>query len=179
VADFNTDEPSAAGLPDTAAELRAAEGEIDPDFTDQPLSTTSLETAGVDTLEESDAVFFPPTDPVIATDKRGNAEVLGGFSTDSMASNAVAPSVLDGVPGDEALADAIRRELREDALTTDLIVDVAVREGVAYLRGAVVALEDAEHAEAVAARVPGVQDVVEELEVADLQASSTTADERG
>ena len=79
---------------------------------------------------------------------------------------AVAVSASDGRPGDEALASAIRRELREDATTTDLPLGVAVRRGVAYLRGRVAGPEDAENAEAVAARVPGVVEVVERLEVA-------------
>lgn len=53
-------------------------------------------------------------------------------------------------------------ELREDAATTDLRVDVLVWDGVVRLRGTVPTLEDADNAEAVAARVPGVR---EELEV--------------
>jgi osmotically-inducible protein OsmY len=77
-------------------------------------------------------------------------------------------SASDGRLGDEAIADAIRRELREDAATTGLVVRVVVRNGVAHLRGAVPDLSDAEAAEEVAARVPGVVEVVEELEVAAL-----------
>jgi osmotically-inducible protein OsmY len=65
-------------------------------------------------------------------------------------------------------ADAIRRELREDAATTDLVIEVVVEQGIARLRGRVPGLEDADNAEAVAARVPGLRDVVEELEVATL-----------
>jgi osmotically-inducible protein OsmY len=74
----------------------------------------------------------------------------------------------DGTLGDEGIADAVRRELREDASTTDLGLDVEVREGVVYLRGEVPLLEDAENAEAVAATVPGVIEVVDETEVAGL-----------
>ena len=73
-----------------------------------------------------------------------------------------------GRPGDEAIADAIRRELREDALTTDLTIRVTVRDGVAHLRGSVPSLDDAESAEEVAGRVPGVREVIEELDVAGL-----------
>lgn len=74
----------------------------------------------------------------------------------------------DGTLGDEAIADAIRRELREDAATTALTIDVAVYRGVARLRGTVQDIADAENAEEVAARVPGVLEVREELEVADM-----------
>jgi osmotically-inducible protein OsmY len=108
-------------------------------------------------------VYTPPDDPVITTDAHGRAQVLGGFG--EVDDVPVERSAMDGRPGDEALADAIRRELREDAATTDLEIFVAVREGVAHLRGRVADMDDAENAEAVAARVPGVREVVEELEV--------------
>ena len=61
-----------------------------------------------------------------------------------------------------------RPELAEDAATTDLIIYVTVRNGVAHLRGRVPDLDDADSAEAVAARVPGIRDVQEELEVANV-----------
>jgi osmotically-inducible protein OsmY len=92
--------------------------------------------------------------------------VLNGF--DSGEDLSVEPSSMDGRPGDEALADAVRRELAEDAATTDLEIVVAVRQGVAHLRGRVSDLDDADNAEAVAARVPGIREVVEELEVANV-----------
>jgi osmotically-inducible protein OsmY len=63
------------------------------------------------------------------------------------------------------LAEAVERELREDAATTSLSIDVFVRRGIVHLRGWVPGLEDADDAEAVAARVPGVIDVVEEIDV--------------
>ena len=168
VADFNAGGPSAGDLPETVTEIRRAGGEIDPDFTDQPVSTTGLEMSGVDTLEETGEPYFPPTDPVVTADERGDLEVLGGFSPTSTDTIEVAPSASGAAPGDEALADAIRRELREDALTIDLRIDVAVRNGVARLRGEVSALQDAENAEAVAGRVPGLRDIVEELTVREL-----------
>src|SRR5438034_154982 len=71
----------------------------------------------------------------------------------------------DGGRGDEALADAVRRELAQDSAPTDLVILVAVREGVVHLRGQVADMDDADNAEAVASRVPGVREVVEELDV--------------
>jgi osmotically-inducible protein OsmY len=94
--------------------------------------------------------------------------VLGGFGTEDEEEPTVEPSAEDNQPGDEALADAIRQQLREDAATADLSILVAVRRGVAHLRGQVPGPEDAENAEEVAARVPGVREVVEELDVASL-----------
>jgi osmotically-inducible protein OsmY len=77
----------------------------------------------------------------------------------------VEASAEDTLPGDEALAEAVRRELKEDAATTSLAVDVFVRRGVVHLRGWVPDMDDVDNAEAVAERVPGVREVVDELEV--------------
>lgn len=102
--------------------------------------------------------YFPPTDPV-ATDH----ELVGGFGSTSMDSVDVDPSTIDEEPGDEALVDAVRRELREDAATSHLRLDVQVRRGVVFLRGTADDLEDADNAADVASRVPGIRQVVEQL----------------
>ena len=52
--------------------------------------------------------------------------------------------------------------------TTDLQIEVTVEQGVVYLRGRVEGIEDVDNAESVAGRVPGVLDVVEELDVIEL-----------
>jgi len=164
---FASDEASAEML-DSSDDIASSGGELDPDFTDQPLLRDPIAASGPndveDLVESGDEVYSPADDPVIATDARGRVRVLGGFGEDEDV--AVEPSAMDSMPGDEALADAIRRELSEDGATADLNVLVAVRHGVAHLRGRVADLEDAENAEAVAARVPGVREVVEELDVA-------------
>ncbi len=145
------------------------------EFTGQPLNTDVLavEDAGVEedtpgTFTEQDPTFYAPTDPVITSDQQGNLEVLGGFSPGAMDGMTVDASAEDNTPGDEALVDAITRELREDALTTTLGIDVVVERGIVRLRGHVPALEDAEAAEEVASRVPGVREVNEELDVEQL-----------
>jgi hypothetical protein len=144
--------------------------EVNPDFTDEPglndpIAASGGQDDGADDPAAEGDVYTPPIDPVLTTDAHGAARVLGGFEIDSAEDVSVEPSAMDRRPGDEALADAIRRELAEDAATTDLDIYVAVRNGVAHLRGRVSDLDDADNAEAVAARVPGVRDVVEELEV--------------
>jgi osmotically-inducible protein OsmY len=75
----------------------------------------------------------------------------------------VEESASDPILGDEGLADAVRRELREDAATTALNITVEVWDRVAHLRGVVLRPEDAEAAEAVAARVPGLAEVADDL----------------
>ena len=172
IGEFASADPSAEPA-ESVDEIRAEGGDIEPDFTDRPGISDPLEAAGphgsiAEDPAESGDVYTPPIDPVVTTDAHGAAHVLGGFELDSEEDVEVEPSAMDGRPGDEALADAIRRELAEDSATTDLNIVVAVRNGVAHLRGQVADLDDADNAEAVAARVPGVRDVVEELEVAGL-----------
>ncbi|SRR5581483_5328249 len=110
------------------------------------------------------STYFPPTDPVLE-----NGEVVGGFDATSMDSLEVEPSVSGVGPGDDALAEAVRRELREDAATTDLPIRVCVEEGIVHLRGRVLSIEDVENAEEVAGRLPGVREVVEELDIAGVE----------
>jgi osmotically-inducible protein OsmY len=158
--------------PASLEEMAQREMEIDPDFTDQPLDTSGIDPdVKGNSVEENEGdeegdVFFAPTDPVLTTDQRGEVQVLGGFSPTSDSDITVERSALDGTYGDEAIADAVRRELLEDAATTDLRVEVEVRNGVVRLRGTVQDAVDAENAEEVASRVPGVDEVVEELRVA-------------
>lgn len=171
VRDFDLDEPGGE-LPASLAEMRT-QSDVEPDFSEQPLVTSTVEMAGeasttLDEPDESETVFFAPTDPVIMTSEQNQVEVLGGFAPTAGVDILVESSALDNQPGDEALAEAIRRELRRDAATTDLTIAVTVRRGVARLRGTVATLEDAENAEAVASQVPGLREVVEELEVAGL-----------
>jgi osmotically-inducible protein OsmY len=144
------------------------ERQLDPLFTGQPLETNDLNAIGSDALDddpdkEPDPVFFAPTDPVVHGGREGELEVLGGFDPTSMSCDDVDPSFEDNRVGDEALITAIQRELAEDATTTTFTIDVTVENGVARLRGQVGDLEDAENAEEVAGRVPGVRDVIDEL----------------
>jgi osmotically-inducible protein OsmY len=166
---FVADEPRA----DMAESLEAiveAGGEVEPDFTGSAGMHDPNEAVGPDSWGPEDVasdeleVYTPPNDPVVTTDSRGQTQVLGGFETEDEVP-AVETSALDNQLGDEAIADAVRQALREDSATTDLTIVVAVRQGVAHLRGQVADIDDADNAEAVAARVPGVLEVIEELEV--------------
>lgn len=160
-------------LPASLDEIRDRGGDVEPDFTDQPMLTDPVAAAGPsgsadDAVAEGDETYVPPTDPVVTTNERGETEVLGGFSPTSDDQIQVDRSASDNRLGDEAIEDAIRRELREDAATTDLLIRVIVRNGVAHLHGTVDGPEDADNAEEVASRVPGVIEVREELEVGGL-----------
>ncbi len=63
---------------------------------------------------------------------------------------------------DEDITLDVLRELRKDALTTDLHVRVSALDGVVHLHGQVDSPEDAE---AVASRIGGVKEVREELKI--------------
>ena len=128
--------------------------------------------AGADELsdEETARPYFPPTDPVLAI-ADGDIEILGGFAPTSMDQQPIVVSV-DGQVGDEALADAVRLRLREDAATTDLPVIVHVRDGIVYLHGRVPDLVDSDDAVEVAFRVLGVDEVIDLLTIIALESHS-------
>ena len=164
---------SADNLPPDVEAIERAGADIEADFTDQELETTGIEDFAeplpldpetVDILDETENVVTPPTDPVI-TGGGKSTEVLGGFAATAPESMRVPRSASDGTYGDEAIAEAVREALQFDARTTDLPISVEVTDGVVYLRGHVPGPEDAESAEEVAARVDGVRDVRDELEV--------------
>jgi osmotically-inducible protein OsmY len=111
---------------------------------DGPAQGQSLEHGDPDTGETAEP-YVPPMDPVIGTGARGRIEVRGGFGLSSMDVLDVEPSAQDPLPGDEALADAIRRELREDAATVALVIAVDVCDGVASLRRSDQGSQDAVH----------------------------------
>lgn len=120
-------------------------------------------------IEEGEP-YFPPTDPVVhpTTDEQ-ELGVLGGFAGTSMDelvtdqdlepwANVRFPDEFGSRPDGDIQRD-VENELREDAYTTDLPVRVNVVNGVVYLHGKVHSIEDAEYAEEVAGRVPGVAEV--------------------
>lgn len=165
-----------AGFRGADPDLEEDESVIPGDFTDQDTLRAPQDAQGAalsdedirlgedraDLVSDGDQVYVPPTDPV-----GSDTEILGGFSRSSLDDLAVERSS-DGTIGDEAIRDAVLRELREDAATTGLAVTVEVTNGVVRLGGTVDDLDDVESAEEVAARVPGVAEVVEDFEVTGL-----------
>jgi osmotically-inducible protein OsmY len=170
---FN-DEVRSAEATEPGAQPGGADFELDPDFTDQPLTGDGQAVAGPTNGADDDAnvndgeyAYVPAVDPVSIVDQEGQDVVLGGFGISALDDDEDEPDAQSHGFGDEAIADAVRRELREDAATTDLPVRVAVRDGVAYLHGTVGDLDDVDAAEEVASRVPGVREVQEALGIVD------------
>lgn len=131
--------------------------EGDPDFAGD---------AGTSDPEEatSEAIpYFPSTDPVVGQAINGQGlSIVGGFSATSLDADDEMPRRGRRRPDDDVARDVLA-ELRRDALTTDLQIEVDVRNGVVTLRGTVPTIDDAENAEAVAGDVRGVKEVREEL----------------
>lgn len=124
--------------------------------------------AGTSDPEEATAEavpFFPSTDPVVRPSTTGpGLSIVGGFAATSLDAEDEPPRRGRRRPDDDVKEDVLR-ELREDALTTDLQIEVEARNGIVVLRGTVPTLDDAENAEAVASEVSGVREVREELTV--------------
>ena len=160
---------AAAGDFPIATEGTEDDESIEPgDFMDQGLLANPKGAAGPTDVadidqdySEGEEVYVPPTDPP----SDGADEVIGGFHITSMDPDRVDRTQVVGGPADEAIKDAVIRELREDAATTGLDIEVEVFEGVVTLRGTVEDIIDAESAEEVAGRLSEVRGVREELKV--------------
>jgi osmotically-inducible protein OsmY len=168
---FN-DEQSSADATDSASPEDQADALIDPDFTSQRLTDDPQSVSGPTdsadadaSVDDGDVAYVPPVDPVATPGQGGQEEVLGGFNVSALDEDGTEPLADNLGYGDEAIADAVRRELREDAATTDLAVRVGVRHGIVFLHGTVADVDDAEAAEEVASRVPGVREVRESIDI--------------
>jgi osmotically-inducible protein OsmY len=120
-----------------------------------------VENDPTEAVEEAEP-YFPPTDPVVRVDEKGETQIAGGFGTGE-ALERHPTAATRGAPSDEALEDLVHRALRLDAGTAHLHLKVGVVEGVVRLQGPIEDESDAENALAVAGDVPGVVDVIDEL----------------
>lgn len=135
------------------------------DATVEPALMDDIGTTDVMESASENEPFFPPTDPVIHTvpRERQGIEVLGGFAPtadEQFESPDHPPKIYHS---DDELAEDVRQALLRDASTTNLNIRVLVRSRIVYLRGTVQSFEDADQAEAIAANVPGIVEVREEL----------------
>lgn len=144
----------------TASVGNVVEGvDLTPDFTAEVGTADYFES-----VSEAEP-YTPPTDPVVKPDRSTDGiEMLNGFA--ETAGDEASTAQLPGVPrGDDELRDAVLAALHADAATTDLFIEVEAQDGTVMLRGMVPTLEDVDSAETVAAQVPGVEEVLEELQV--------------
>ena len=120
-----------------------------------------VENDPTEAVEEAEP-YFPPTDPVVRVDEKGETQIAGGFGTGE-ALERHPTAATRGAPSDEALEDLVHRALRLDAGTAHLHLKVGVLQGVVRVQGLIEDESDAESALAVAGDVPGVIDVIDEL----------------
>jgi osmotically-inducible protein OsmY len=120
-----------------------------------------VENDPTEAVEEAEP-YFPPTDPVVRVDEKGQTQIAGGFGTGE-APEQRAQRATGDAPSDEALEDVVHRALRLDASTAHLHLKVGVLQGVVRLQGLIEDESDAENALAVAGDIPGVIDVTDEL----------------
>jgi hypothetical protein len=153
-------------MPDAIDNEVDGQMELDPDFTG-PAGTTDPRLSA-----EEGVPYFPPTDPVVRTqdalgdDDDEGIEIVGGFAETAMDEDDDPATVYPSI--DDDLAEAVMRELTQDAATADLVsrIRVSARGGVVRLTGQVETIEDSDEVAGVAERVDGVVEVREELEVA-------------
>lgn len=122
-----------------------------------------------DVTETEDVVeFFPPTDPVVhgASREQQGMELRNAWAPTSM----TRPTEPENEPehfehSDYEILENVIQALRDDASTQDLNIQVSVHDSIVHLHGTVPSLDDADNAEAVAAGVDGVLEVVEALNI--------------
>lgn len=134
------------------------------DFMDRTPGSDPLAASGAgaaeldeDTSAEGEQAYSPPIDPVGT-----NSEVIGGFESSS---DSLVASMSTSPRGDEELADEARMLLHADSATTDLRVAVEVERGRATLSGRVPTIDESDMAAEVVARVPGIIEVIDNIDV--------------
>lgn len=121
--------------------------------------------------EEGLAYVAPIDPPVVPSDDPQGAKVAAGFSVDALEDPYDEDHHSEAVTGEDEMAARVRDALRSDASTSayaDQIV-IGTLGGRVVLRGMVDDLDDTDNVVAVAERVTGVVEVVDEIEVRALQ----------
>lgn len=125
---------------------------------------------------EEGFTWIPPMDPPVVADERGDAVVAAGFATSAEDEPFDADHHSEPVPAGDEVQTRVMEALIANASTSTLLDDVSigVEGGVAILQGSVDDLESEDELVAVAESVPGITDVVSELEIRGFE----SADER-
>lgn len=130
----------------------------------------------VSTLEEPEGItddpmvaaseglsYFPPTDPPVRmSDDSDELEIASGFMSTALDDDEAEDTEIRDEPiGNEELIERVRRNLREDARTSQLDLYVSALYGTVVLTGFVHDNLDSELAVAVASETPGVEEVID------------------
>jgi len=130
------------------------------------------ETANPDVAAEEGMPWVPPIDPpVVPGDGPEGLQVASGFGSSALAEPYDDDHHSDLLSAEGDLNDLVREALRADSSSSPFEDRVAIGTvgGRVVLRGIVPDIEDSENIVAVAERVEGVTEVVDELEIEALQ----------
>jgi hypothetical protein len=141
----------------------------------ESLNETELragETANPDVAAEEGVPWVPPMDPpVVPGEGSEGLQVASGFGSSALAEPYDEDHHAELLSEEGELNDLVREALRADSTTSPLEDRIAIGTigGRVVLRGMVSDIEDSENVIAVAERVDGVIEVVDELEIETLQ----------
>ena len=131
----------------------------------------SDETSDPNVASEEGLAWIPPVDPpVVPADNPEGLMMAAGFapSAGDISFDRDQPDEL--LPAEDEFTDRVRDALRADSATTAYadVLEITTDGGTVWLRGTIEDIEDDDNILAVVEAVPGVRDVVDELEVAGL-----------
>ena len=156
-------------------EARANDDQPDESAEDNLEVLTSLElrageTADPNVAAEEGLAWVPPIDPPVVADADDpeGVRVAAGFGVDSLEEPYDASHRTDLLSIEDELEDRIREALRADASTSRFADSVIVgnRGGTVVIRGVVDDIDDTDDIAAVISNVVGVEEVLDEMEVA-------------
>jgi hypothetical protein len=130
------------------------------------------ETANPDVAAEEGLSWVPPIDPpVVPGEGPEGLQVASGFGSSALAEPYDEDHHSDLLSAEGEVNDLVREALRADSTTSPFEYRIAIGSigGRVVLRGMVPDIEDSENVVAVAERVEGVIEVVDELEIEALQ----------
>jgi hypothetical protein len=156
-------------------EARANDDQPDESAEDNLEVLTSLElrdgeTGDPNVAAEEGFAWVPPIDPPVVADAEDpeGVRVAAGFGVDSLDEPYDASHRGDLLSVEDELEDRIREALRADASTSRYADSVVVgnRGGTVVVRGVVDDIDDTDDIAAVISNVAGVEEVLDEMEVA-------------
>jgi osmotically-inducible protein OsmY len=176
---------------DQVAYLREGELDTDDDVTDTEMyegeadsgaegaleSLTELdmragETSDPEVAAEEGMTWVPPVDPpVIPADNAEGLEMAAGFGTTGFDGQIDEDHRAEDLTDEDEVSARVREALRADAATSRYADQLAIANasGVVAIRGLVDDIDDTDNVLEVAARVSGVRDVLDELDVRALE----------
>jgi BON domain len=166
------EEPTPTAIYEGELEAEGGLIEDDPDrrsfesLTDRELRAG--ETDDPNEAAEEGLTYVPPSDPPVIAGEAGEPEVAAGFASSAIDDEPFdADHHSEAVTTDDEVSERVRDALRADAATSDYAdaVDVETDGRVVILRGSVADLDDEDALVAVAERVAGISQVIDELEV--------------